>query len=158
MSRIRMGAGALRILFRCHQRWPSGSAGSAVDTGILPLQPPGQGTPYIINAGNLTGTKEVLLHKTDRILNWPLAFRIGFITDPERKPLLGTEVFKYLGFDDCPVSLTGNEHGILVDYQIVRAAAKPAEAAINSLAASMVLYLCPGHRRTGTGCSVEAGK
>jgi hypothetical protein len=41
----------------------------AVDTLILPDQPSGEGTPYIIDAGDLPGAEEIFLNETDAVLD-----------------------------------------------------------------------------------------
>ena len=42
---------------------------SAVDPFILPDQPSREGTPYIIDAGDLSGTDEIFLDEPDAVLD-----------------------------------------------------------------------------------------
>ena len=42
---------------------------SAVDPFILPDQPSREGTPYIIDAGDLSGTDEIFLDEPDAVLS-----------------------------------------------------------------------------------------
>lgn len=51
-------------------------------TLVFALYPAGKGLPYIINARDVPGTEEVLLHKADYILYRSFAFGVGFIADP----------------------------------------------------------------------------
>ena len=42
---------------------------STVDPLILPDQPSREGTPYIIDAGDLPGAEEIFLNETDAVLD-----------------------------------------------------------------------------------------
>ena len=104
-----------------------------MDPFILPDQPSGEGTPYIIDAGDLSGTDEIFLDEPDAVLDRTLTFRIMFVAYPELQLLFCTEIFKDTGLYDFTESFTGNEHRILIDDQNGRPAAKPAEAPVDRL-------------------------
>lgn len=104
-----------------------------MDPLVLAFQPSGQGTPYIIDTGDLPRTEEVFLHEPDRVFDRSLAFRIRFITHPEPDILFSTEIFKGPGLDDFTIGFTGDKHGVLVDDQFFRTPSKPAETMIDRL-------------------------
>ena len=104
-----------------------------VDALILPVQPAGQRTPYIIDACDLSGTEEIFLDKSYGIFDRALTFRIGLITHPELQILFGAEIFKNTGLNDFAVGLTGDEHRILIDDQDRRSPPELAEAPIDRL-------------------------
>ena len=124
-----------------------------VDALILPVQPAGQGTPYIINTCDLSGTEKIFLNKSYGILDRTLTFRIGLIAHPELQILFGAEIFKNTGLiahpelqilfgaeifkntglNDFAVGLTGDEHRILIDDQDRRSPPELAEAPVDCL-------------------------
>ena len=104
-----------------------------MDPFILPDQPSREGTPYIIDAGDLSGTDEIFLDEPDAVLDRTLTFRIMFVAYPELQFLFCTEIFEDAGLDDFAECFTGNEHRILIDDQDGRPAAKPAEAPVDRL-------------------------
>ena len=104
-----------------------------MDPLILALQPSGQGTPYIIDTGDLPRTKEVFLHKPNRVFDSSLAFRVCLIRHPKPDILFCTEIYKDSGLNDFTIDFTGDKHGVLVDDQFFKASSKPAETMIDRL-------------------------
>ena len=88
-----------------------------VDTLILPDQPSREGTPDIIDAGDLPGAEEIFLDESDAVLDRSFTFWIMFVAYPELQFLFCTEIFKDTGLYDFTESFTGNEHRILIDDQ-----------------------------------------
>ena len=43
--------------------------GRPVDALVLPVQPARQGTPHVIDTGNLPGTEEIFLHESYAVLD-----------------------------------------------------------------------------------------
>jgi hypothetical protein len=114
-------------------------------TPIFALHPAGKGFPYIINAFDVPGTEEVLLHEADHILYRAFAFRIGFIADPELQVLFRTEVTECPCLNNLAIGLAGNEYGILVNDKLFWTSAKLAEGPVNwsfhiASGASIVLF------------------
>ena len=58
-----------RLLFDIAEHGRRDVESRAVDTLILPDQPSGEGTPYIIDAGDLPSTEEIFLDESDAVLN-----------------------------------------------------------------------------------------
>ena len=104
-----------------------------MDPLILALQPSGQGTPYIIDTGDLPRTEEVFLHEPNRVFDRSLAFRVRLITHPEPDILFCTEIFKGPGLDDFTIGFTGDKHCVLVDDQFLRTPSKSTETTIDRL-------------------------
>ena len=107
-------------------RWNGGSSDSCVPA---------------IRAGNaihhrysdLPRTKEVFLHKPNRVFDSSLAFRVCLIRHPKPDILFCTEIFKDSGLNDLTIDFTGDKHGVLVDDQFFKASSKPAETMIDRL-------------------------
>ena len=104
-----------------------------MDPLVLAFQPSGQGTPHIINTGDLPRTEEVFLHEPDSVFDRSLAFRIRFITHTEPDILFSTEILKGPGLDDFTIGFTGDKHGVLVNDQFFRTPSKPAETTVDRL-------------------------
>ena len=80
-----------------------------MDALVLPLQPTRQGTPYVIDTGDVPGTEKVLLYKAHAVFNRAFAFRVCLIAYPELEFLLCTEILKDRVFMTSPyVSLATN--------------------------------------------------
>ena len=104
-----------------------------VNAPVFPDKPAGKGTPYIIDTCDLSCAEEIFLYKTYTVFDRALTFRIIFVADPEFQFLLCAEVLKNTSLDDFAVSFTGDKHGVLIDNQNGRPAAKLAEAPVDCL-------------------------
>ena len=113
-------------LYRYMKRCP-------VDPLVLSVQPSGKSAPHIIDACDRAGTEEVLLHKTNGILDRPFALRIRFVAYPEFQLLLCTEVLKDSGLYDFPVCFAGDEDRILINDEHRRTTTEFAETPVNGL-------------------------
>lgn len=119
-------------------------------TLVFALHPAGKGFPYIIDACDVPGAEEVLLHESDRILYRAFAFRVGFVADPELQVLFCTEVAECPGLNNLAIGLAGNEYSVLVYDKLFRTPAKLAEGPVNG----KTCYICdPVQKHRSGGCN-----
>ena len=105
-----------------------------MDALVLPLQPTRQGTPHVIDTGDVPGAEKVLLYKAHAVFNRAFAFRVCLIAYPELEFLLCTEILKDTSLYDFTVRFTGDKHGVLIYDQNRWPALQLTETAINRLA------------------------
>jgi hypothetical protein len=112
-----------------------------VYTLIFAFYPAGKGLPYIIDACDIPGTEEILLHETNHIFYRAFAFRVGFIADPELQLLFCTEITECPGLDNFAIGFVGNEYSVLVNDKLFRASTKLAEGSIYGTAGFLGIVL-----------------
>ena len=104
-----------------------------MDALVFPVQPSGQGAPYIIDACDLPCAEEVFLHEPYGILYGTFTFRIMLIAYPQFQVLFSAEIIKDARPDDFAISFACYEYSILINDQLRGPAAKLAEAPVDSL-------------------------
>ena len=86
-----------------------------VNTLVLAIKPSRKRTPYIIYTSDVTGTEEVFLHKSHRVLNGTLTLRISLVAYPQLQILFCTEVFEDSCLDYFAIGFTGDKNSVLIN-------------------------------------------